>query len=281
MVVLMRKVLSGLMCVFMMATSACAVSGVGHYVVRPNVESKGVTVKKVALVPSESHAQVVDAEKWQQKLYGIVQREMKAYGLELVAADAAKAAFAKAGLEFTQGMDTRAAYSQVAQELGVDVVLVPELTLHSNSTAVLNIGSFDYEAAVSFAVYSAQKKEFVGIIEGHGTRSYATGGILTVGALASAVIASGLTSSEKSADGSSSKVALATAGGAAAIELIVDLVLTRRDRHWEQAIDEATRDGLSQFFKSFELKRLDPAPEEAPPMETDLQNGSVQTNLTQ
>jgi len=121
------------------ATSGCiTVNGAGRTYLEPSIPRGSVRVQSVAILPNRLPINLQDPERWRRYNWSVIRRELIARGIRVVDYRTSLDVFARSGLPVEDTKSSRDKYAEVAQQLGVDAIIVPYYgTFGSSQGAIL------------------------------------------------------------------------------------------------------------------------------------------------
>jgi len=228
-----------LICLAMMAAlQACGTTGTGLLYIEPSVKQQDVAIRKVAVVPNRLPLNLQDPEKWRKYNFGVVKEEFTTRGFEVVDYESSVKTFEKSGLPVEDTKSSRDKYAELAQQLGVDAIVLPYYGTFGSSANFLFVNNTAFISVGTFQIFLTQKNDFFTRSDVSGKNQYTTG-IGTVG-------------------GFVLLFASPPVGGIViAAGTIFDLVqvLVPRDTRWQKAFKKGIQEGLKPFFVVYPAPR--------------------------
>jgi hypothetical protein len=213
----------------------CGTSGKGYLYFEPSINRSNAKIRRVAIVPNRLPLNLQDPEKWRNYNWGIIKEEFEKHGFLVVDYHTSVAAFDRSGLPVEDTKSSREKYADLAQQLRVDVIIVPYYgTFATSKSILLLINHYSYVGVATFQMYLTEENDFFSRADVNGSNQYTTN-ILTL-------IGIGVTFIDPTAG-------QITMGVGQLWDLIQ--MLRTSDSRWRSAFKEAIREGLKPFWASF------------------------------
>jgi hypothetical protein len=229
---------------FMLLLNGCGTSGSGELYTEPSVDRSEITINKVAIVPNRLPLNLTDPEKWRRYNWTVAKDEFVKHKINVIDYETSINAFNKSGLPVEDTKSSRDKYAEIAEQLGVDAVVIPYYGVYSTTKTLLIATNVSHRSVATFQIYLKQQNDFVSRVDVSGENQYTTGIVTTIGM---ALAIGGASSSSGGESNLASVGGLLSLGG-----LVFDLIqiLVPDDSRWETAFDEAIIEGLKPFFAS-------------------------------
>ena len=225
--------------------AGCGTTGSGELFVEPSIDRSEINITKVAIVPNRLPTNLLNPEKWRRFNWGVVAQQFRDRGIEVIDYETSVNMFRKSGLPVEDTKGSRDKYAELAEQLGVDAVVVPYYATSGTLKSMFLLNSGYYDAIASFQIYLKQQNDFFARIDVAGQNYYTTGFGMLIGIGATAAV---------TATGSSSTSDMETASavslGAFIAGMALDLGITLRseDSRWESAFEAGIEAGMRPFF---------------------------------
>ena len=252
-----------------LSLAACATIGEGRMYLEPSIKPGQVTLHRVAIVPNRLPVSLQDPEKWRRYNYDLLHDAFQQHGIEVVDYDTTVRVFEKSGLPMEDTKSSRDKWADLAEQLGVDAVVLPYYGTFGSVDGSILI-SHHFISVTTLQIYLAGQNDFFSRLDLGGDSSYTTG-FTTIASFAAAVAVMIVSLAVKpspptfdssgqctsSCGGSSSGLdAAGIAGivstGTTLLGLVIDIIAGSgsSDSHWEHAFAASVDEGLEPFFRT-------------------------------
>lgn len=217
-----------------LALQSCGTTGKGVLYIEPSVQKQDVAIRRVAIVPNRLPLNLQDPEKWRRYNWKVAKEEFTKRGFEVVDYDVSVKTFEKSGLPVEDTKASRDKYVDLAQQLGVDAVVLPYYGTFATVKNFLLFVNSAYIGVGTFQIFLTSKNEFFTRTDISGKNQYTSGLGLIVGIPLSF------------ADPIAGAVALGVVS-------LYDLIQAFRtsDSRWRSAFKKGIREGLKPFFVAY------------------------------
>jgi hypothetical protein len=218
----------------MLALQSCGTTGSGVLYIEPSVQKQDVTIRKVAIIPNRLPLNLQDPEKWRRYNWKVAREEFTKRGFEVVDYDVSVKTFEKSGLPVEDTKASRDKYVDLAQQLGVDAIVLPYYGTFATVKNFLFFTNVAYIGVGTFQIFLTDKNEFFTRTDISGKNQYTSGLGLLIGIPL----------------GFADPVAGLVATG---VITLFDLVQAFRssDSRWRAAFKKGIQEGLKPFFVAY------------------------------
>ena len=224
----------------MLALQSCVTTGKGSLYIEPSVQKQDVAIRRVAIVPNRLPLNLQDPEKWRQYNWKVAREEFTKRGFEVVDYEVSVKTFEKSGLPVEDTRASRDKYVDLAQQLGVDAIVLPYYGTFVTVKSFLLFTSIAHIGVGTFQIFLTTKNEFFTRTDISGKNEYTSGLITLFGVPLSF---------------SQPIAGLVVIGVGTLVDLVQALVPS--DTRWKSAFKKGIREGLKPFFVAY------PAPSQA------------------
>jgi len=224
-------------------------TGSGLLYVEPSVKLGDFAIRRVAIVPNRLPLNLVDPEKWRKRNWNVAKAEFVKRGFEVVDYETSAQIFEKSGLPVEDTKVSRDKYADLAQQLGVDLILVPYYgTFAKSKNIFLILNSFSFIGVATFQFYLAERNDFFVRIDASGENKYTTG--IGTSSLGFTTFLGDNINEESGALGLGTLLSVG-------LFVVYDLLPTLKssDSRWEAAFKKGVEEGLKPFFAAYPSPR--------------------------
>jgi hypothetical protein len=209
----------------------------------PSVDRQEVRFKRVAIVPNRLPLNLNDPEKWRKYNWEVATKFLRKRGIEVVEYETSLNVFNNSGLPLEDTKSSRDKYAELAEQLAVDVVVIPYYGTSATTKNFIIFTSMRWESVVTFQFFLKDRNEFISRLDATGSDNYVSGLLPLLGGLTTLV----------------SPEAGAVAGLGAVLIDLSQTLFRSSSSHWRTAFRRAIEQGLSAFLDTY------PRHAEAPP----------------
>ncbi len=156
--------------------AGCGTRGSGLLYVEPSIKRQDVQIRRVAIAPNRLPLNLQDPEKWRKYNWKVIKENFEKHGVEVVDYEITVDAFNKSGLPVEDTKASREKYSDLSQQLGVDMIVVPYYATSSSTKSFLFlITHSSFTTVATFQIYLTQQNDFLSRIDTNGKNRYTTG----------------------------------------------------------------------------------------------------------
>lgn len=214
---------------------SCGTSGKGSLYVEPSISRTDIQIHRVAIVPNRLPMNLQNPEKWRRYNWEVIKQEFEKREYTVVDYETSVATFNKSGLPVEDTKSSRDKYSDLANQLGVDIIIIPYYGTYAASKNILFLfNNSSYYSVATFKIYLTKQNDFFARIDVNGKNQYTSNLLTLVGAGVSF------------ADGTAGAITMGVGG-------IWDLYqgLKSSDSRWKRAFKKAIKEGLKPFWASY------------------------------
>ena len=245
--------------------NGCALTGKGTLYVEPS--SRGAMQpppRRIAVVPNRLPTMLTDPETWRRHNFGLLEKDLRSRGFDVVDYDSSVRAFEQSGLPVEDTRSSRDKYAELAAQLGVDAIVIPYYGTFAATHSLAMVNTNVYTSVATLQLYSAQKNDFTMRIDATGKYSYTSGVFSAVGTITSIVGAGvGLGASGGCPGCGIAGGVLALVGaGLNIFDLIFSAIAfgAPPEDRWKDAFGAAIKQGLQPMYAALGLATPPPAP---------------------
>ena len=236
------------------ALHSCGTTGSGSLYVEPSIEREDVKIQRVAIVPNRLPLNLQNPEKWRKYNWGITKQEFESRGFEVVDYKTSVSTFKSSGLPVEDTKSSRDKYAELADKLGVDIIIIPYYGTFSEArNIILLFNNVSYSAVATFQMYFSNKNDFFSRSDVNGKNQYTTG-LITAGGIFSLSFLARVAGKENSYGTKEPNKFFKISGlilliGGGVYDLVQSLIPS--DYRWKLAFEKAIQEGLKPFWKAY------------------------------
>jgi len=218
----------------MLALQSCGTTGKGVLYIEPSVQKQDVAIRRVAIIPNRLPLNLQDPEKWRRFNWGVIKDEFNSRGFEVVDYETSVKTFEKSGLPVEDTKASRDKYADLAQQLGVDAVVLPYYGTFATVKNFFIATNIAYIGVGTLQIFLTQKNDFFTRTDVSGKNQYTSGIALLPGLVLGAV--------------EPTVGAFVLLGG-----VVYDLIqaFTPSDTRWKRAFKKGIQEGFKPFFVAY------------------------------
>jgi hypothetical protein len=239
----MAKVVAVVAFLGLILLQGCGTTGTGELYMEPSIDRSEVNITKVAVVPNRLPMNLQDPEKWRRFNWETVTKQFQSHGIDVVDYETSVNTFKKSGLPVEDTKASRDKYAELAEQLGVDAVIIPYYGTFATMRNTIFISSGSYIGVATFQIYLKQQNDFFARVDVSGENYYTAGFGVLLGIGVGIGVASGGSSSDAS---SSAGISAGAMLGGTLLDLII--VLQSDDSRWKDAFESGITAGFKPFF---------------------------------
>ncbi|MFZ4619390.1 MAG: hypothetical protein ACOYNS_02445 [Bacteroidota bacterium] len=247
----------------------CSTTGSGTIYVEPSTKWQDITIKKIAIIPNRLPMNIVSRDSMMKNNWESIKSEFMARKFEVVDYKTSVKVFEELGLPIEETKSSRDKLAELADQLGVDAIIIPYYGTTSETKSFLFFSTITWNTSTTFQIYLTQKNDFFARIDASGEKKYTSGIISTIGLVIN-FVAAGMDPTIEDTDAKKvtgvtpmkdnpTKKTLGYVGlGAMALGTIVDLANISKDSRsqYQDAFKVSFQYGLANFFKYYPRPKI-------------------------
>lgn len=247
----------------------CSTTGSGTIYVEPSTKWQDITIKKIAIIPNRLPMNIVSRDSMMKNNWESIKSEFTVRKFDVVDYKTSVKVFEELGLPIEETKSSRDKLAELADQLGVDAIIIPYYGISSETKGYLFLSTITWNTTTTFQIYLSQKNDFFARIDASGEKKYTSGVLSTIGMVVS-FIAAGMDPTIEDTDATkvggvtptkenTSKKTLGNVGLVTmALGTIVDLVNISKDSRtqYQDAFKVSIQYGLANFFKYYPKPKI-------------------------